>query len=410
MRFACLSALKDLRRFRRDPVAILVWVGIPAFIGLMMIVLFGRGEIKPQGLLLVADEDGSFLSSMISSAYDRGELGNMLDVERVEQADGRRRMERGEASALLVIPKGFSSGFLRSEPAQLLLYTNPAQQIIPEIIREATAILVEAGSYVQLLAGDQLRVFSAGPPSSASTFPDQTIAAASVAFNSVAREASAWLDPPRIEIATKVVERQAQKFDFRAAFFPSTLSLSILFLAFGLSGKLWQEREGGTLRRAATTPGGVTALLTGMLLAFAAVAAAAGTIGLLIARFVLGLRLHNPATAVLWLAACGVVMHALMLLVQVHAGNARAGNILANLILFPLAILGGSMFPFEMMPAAFVRIARLTPNGWALQHFRDFLNSPASLSETLAAFTLLSLAGAALIWLLARRLRTCFVL
>ena len=66
MRLVFRCALKDLRRMRRDPVALGVWLGIPLLVGLTMVALFGRQEPKPQGLLLIADQDGTFVSSFLA--------------------------------------------------------------------------------------------------------------------------------------------------------------------------------------------------------------------------------------------------------------------------------------------------------------------------------------------------------
>jgi hypothetical protein len=57
MRFVFSSALKDLRRIRRDPVTLLTWLGIPLFIAVILVVIFGRGDARPNGKLLMVDED-----------------------------------------------------------------------------------------------------------------------------------------------------------------------------------------------------------------------------------------------------------------------------------------------------------------------------------------------------------------
>ena len=102
-----ICALKDLRRLRRDPAALLMWLGIPLFLVSIMSAFFGKESPKPRGLLLIADEDGTFLSGALASLYNQGKLAEMVQTEKVAQPDGRKRLEKGEASALLVIPKDF---------------------------------------------------------------------------------------------------------------------------------------------------------------------------------------------------------------------------------------------------------------------------------------------------------------
>jgi len=162
MRFAFTSALKDLIRLRRDPMTLLLWLGIPTFIAVILVVTFGRGQPQPHGVLLIADEDAGLGATLIAAAFSQGPLGNMISVEKVTRADGRRRIDKGDGSALLIIPKGFTRAFLDGTPSKLQLIRNPTQRILPEIIEEALSMLADAGFYIQVVAGDQLRAAAAG--------------------------------------------------------------------------------------------------------------------------------------------------------------------------------------------------------------------------------------------------------
>jgi hypothetical protein len=57
MRFAAASALKDLRRLRRDPWSLALRIGIPLFLAVILNLVFGREGAKPHGHLFVADLD-----------------------------------------------------------------------------------------------------------------------------------------------------------------------------------------------------------------------------------------------------------------------------------------------------------------------------------------------------------------
>lgn len=240
---------KDMRRWLRDRAALAAWVGIPVFVGLLLALVFGRGEARPRGVLLVADLDRTFLSRAVSRAYTGGELGRMLTVEAVELAEGERRIRGGGASALLVIPEGFSRGFLRGEPQTLRLWTNPSQAIVPEVARETTEILAEAGWYLQQAFGDGLRMFAEGE-----AWPvDASIAALAIRVNRLLREARVTLDSPPIQIQSKTVQGR-RTANLAAAMVPGVVFMSLLFLAFGLSGDLWEEKSAGTSRRPMASP------------------------------------------------------------------------------------------------------------------------------------------------------------
>jgi hypothetical protein len=148
VRLVCISAIKELKLMRRDP-AVLFWMGIPLVIGLLIYVVFGRGDITPQGRLLIADEDKSITSNLLIAAFTRQPLRKMLVVENVDRAGGLNRITRGGASAFLFIPQGLQTAFLRKEPFRLELYTNPEQRILPKIVEEAVSTAVESSFYVQ---------------------------------------------------------------------------------------------------------------------------------------------------------------------------------------------------------------------------------------------------------------------
>src|SRR5262249_24726258 len=105
--FLGTCTLKDVRRLRREPVALTGWVGIPVVITALFAIVFGRGAPTPRGILLVCDQDDTVLSTLVPGAFSRGSLAKMLSVETVTWDDGRRRIDRGDGAALLVIPEGF---------------------------------------------------------------------------------------------------------------------------------------------------------------------------------------------------------------------------------------------------------------------------------------------------------------
>ena len=144
MSFALSSFHKDAARWRRDWIAVLIWVSIPLMLGGLITILMGA-NVKPSGTLLLVDEDQTFFSELIVGAYSAGELGEFLNVEKTSYDDGLARVNAGEASGLLVIPEGFAAAFLESEPVTLTLRTNPSQTILPGIIRNVTEILLVAG-------------------------------------------------------------------------------------------------------------------------------------------------------------------------------------------------------------------------------------------------------------------------
>jgi ABC-type multidrug transport system permease subunit len=406
MRLAWVCAVKDLRRLRRDPASLAVWIGIPAFVAVLMVLLFGRAEVMPRGTLLVTDEDASFVSSLFTGSFTQGPLGDMLTVEKVSLADGQKRINRGRGSALLHIPKGFGEAVLAGTPTRLKLVTNPSQAILPDIVKETVSMLAEGAFYLQTLAGDRLRELTRGQAPS-----ELQVVQAAVAFNRLGTTVSGYFNPLRIELVTQVVEtRAANTSRLPAALLRSMMFMAVLFLAMGFSTEIWKERRQGVLRRLLAAPAPVGSFVLGRVLAVAVTLAAVASCGLVAGSTVLQASPARLVLGILFLTISGLGIYLLFQVAVMYAPSEKAASMLASLVMFPLAMLGGSFFPFELMPDWMASIGRLTPNGWSVTQLGVLLEGRPGVLDVALMFGGAILLAAAMFWLVARRLRRGFAL
>ena len=410
MRYVWATAEKDLRRRFRDPLALLLWLGIPFAILALLSLAFGGGQATPQARLLIADEDESLVSGFLAGALGQGQLAEMIEIEQVTPEEGRERIGEGQGSALLLIPPGFGSAVLDSQPTRLTLLTNPAQSILPGILEEVLSLLVDAVFYLQRLAGNQLAAFSGGPPDGASTFTDQLISSTSVEINQLIGGVTEYVSPPRLAVTVEVEEPEGQKqLNLGALFFQSMFFLAILFMAQGMSDDLWIEKRQATLHRALTTPHGVAKLLAGKLLAAFLLLLMMALLGISAGAALYDFPAGRILPAALWAAGSGLALLALFTLLQLFATSQKAGGLLSSLVLFPLMMVGGAFFPFEAMPGWLAAIGRKLPNGWALEQFKAILGGGATGGGGAPAAAGLLAALVAAWWLAGRRLRGGFL-
>jgi ABC-2 type transport system permease protein len=191
-------------------------------------------------------------------------------------------------------------------------------------------------------------------------------------------------------------------------FLPGILFTALLFMADGLSADVWRERDLGTLRRTACTPGTTVALLGGKLLASAIVILGCALVVLTAGMLYLGMPLARLPLALAWVVPSGVLFVLLLLLIQLHVSSKRAGTVLTSSIVMPLLFVGGSFFPFEVMPAWMATVGRWTPNGWALGHLKEILFGREDLAAWGVAYAILLVVGVPLFLLSERRLRRVF--
>jgi ABC-type multidrug transport system permease subunit len=412
MWFLWNAAEKDLRRHLRDPVALALWAGIPLLIGgLITIVFGGLDRAPPTPHLLVANEDTGILGDLFARAFRMSDNQQFLRVEEVSRDTGRERINRGEATAMLVIPAGFVSAVLKEEPTTLLLVTNPSQRIGPQIVEEGLGILTDGAFYLHRIAGSELHDIVRGPPAGKRTFSDEDVSRISAAINKIVGRLDKYLFPPVIRVDAAVDEqRSGPKLSIVELFLPGILFMALVFIAEGLSADVWRERDQGTMRRAACTPAATVALLGGKLLAGAVVMFACGLVALLVGMLYLGTPLSRLPLALAWSVCAGIIFLLLLMLIQLHASSQRAGGVLSNSILMPLLFVGGSFFPFEAMPEWMAAIGRWTPNGWALGQLKEILFGRENAVALAVAFAVLLFLGAFLFVLSELRLRRAFMM
>jgi ABC-type Na+ efflux pump permease subunit len=406
MGFLGIAFMKDLRRILRDPVAILLSVGLPLMVGLLLKIAFGGGETKPTAQLLVADHDSSFVSSLLVGSFDRGPLAELVATQGVTEERGRAMMEDGKASGLLIIPDNFGDDVFDRKLTTLTLITNPAQRILPGILKGALEFMTDALAGVQGILGDSFQPLNAPAPAGRITQPDSLVAAFSVRVNSLVERGGRYIFPPVIKVKTVVLEEEKEDTrGFSDLFFPSMLFMAILFAAQNMSDDVWREKTLGTLRRNVSTPQRLGVILAAKLLAITAFIGVVSLVGLIGGRLLFSIQIDNLPLAVMWATLSGAFMLLIFTMLQLLAASQRGANLLGNLVLFPLIMLGGSFFPFEAMPDWMARIGRMTPNGWTLEQFRRILWGTADVTTLAAGLGAMVLLGAVLFTLNAARLR-----
>jgi ABC-type multidrug transport system permease subunit len=406
MRFILIAALKDVRRRLGDPASLVIWVGVPLLLtGLMNLVTGGGDQVAPRARVLLVDQDDTTVSALLTSAAGRGDF---VDLETVTLDEGRRRIDAGEGSALVIIPRGFQDAVLQQTPAEITLVTNPAERILPQIVREALEIAVEGVFYVQQLFGPQLRRIggdtTAGPPA------DADVASIAVTINQQLATLDTVLFPPviRLIVAAREEASAGPSLSFGQLFLPGMLFMSFLFVASGMSGDIWEEQRLGTLRKGLTTPQSAHALLAGKLVAGMAMMTAVGLIALIGATALFDLAWMRLPAALVWCAFAGGALLALLTLLQTFASGQRAADMLMTMMIFPLMMLGGSFFPFESMPGWMAAVGRWTPNGLGVVILKDLLYGAPPLSTVAVAAAGIGIPAVAAFFLAGRRLRGKF--
>src|SRR5512143_211875 len=92
----------DVRRHLKSPAAIVIFIAIPMVMTALIGIIFApkdEGTGLPPIPVVLVDRDKGLASRLLLGAFDADQLKKMFEVTVSDEAEGRRRMAKGRASA-----------------------------------------------------------------------------------------------------------------------------------------------------------------------------------------------------------------------------------------------------------------------------------------------------------------------
>ncbi len=402
MRLAWLMVVKDLRRTRRRPLGMLIMLMFPVLFAGMLALTFGAGNEPrmPRVKLLVEDRDQSLLSAALVNAVRSEQMAEFFEVEEATaEVDPRARMERGEASALLVIPEKFGDDLLYGRPATLELVKNPAEQILPEVAEQLARSLTEvldAGS--RALRGpmeDIAELIEDGADAPA----DAAISTVAVAINRIMTGSAKYVMPPAITLKAVTLDEPDDQPSQRGV--PSVFLIVLpgiaVFALFMIGDQamrdLLEEAQTGTLRRQLSGPLDARRVVLGKALFTAVMSLLSLAVLTAVGAVVSPRPVDLPGFVSLGLALV-LLVTGTAALVYGLARTERQGATIASMVYLFLGFVGGGFIQTRILPPVLRSIAPYTPFYWATEGFRKVVNLGAGLAEVLPYVGLLLALGA----------------
>jgi ABC-2 type transport system permease protein len=372
MRRLLLILRNDVRRHLKAPLAIVIYMLIPLAMTALIGVIFAprtEGSQLPPIQVLLVDHDQGLVSRLLVGAFDNDQMKKMLEVTVTDEAEGNRRMAKGKASAMIVVPERFTLDLLDAKPVALDVVKNPAEQYLPDVAEEfVNTLAVMLSGVVQAFAEEAkgIRAMLEGPTNA---IPWDKFGPELGRAQKKILAAETYLNPLLLRLKEEETKAAGAKTRFTqadlfAVILPGMAIMFLLFIVQTLMRDILSEREDGKLRRMMTTPLRPMELVGARLLggwvmgmAVLLVMVAAGTLIFGVAWGPFGYFLVLGAAASFWTAAFFALFHALV------RNRNQAGAIGAPVILV-FSLFGGSMMNPEAMPKAFRAVGIVTPNRW----------------------------------------------
>lgn len=405
----------DLKRRLRSPMSTILFLVIPLAMTAMIGMIFDPGEenrtqLPPTKLLLV-DHDKDLAAKFLLGAFDQKEIKEMFQVTLVDETEGERLMQKGKASAMLVIPRNFTKDLIEQRPSALEVVKNPAEEFLPGVAEEFAATMAVGLSAISQVFADELKAVQSVRSLSleAVTIADMTPFLERARLKIIALQS--YLSPLLLKVKSGTVAKPGKTaapagFNIFAYIFPGMLIMFLLFIVEPSLREIQSERADGKTRRMMFSPltGGelVTARifsgwLIGMLVCL--VAMAAGTL-------LFGIAWGSPLLQLLLVAVASFWCSAFFAMLNAFARNKNQVGAFASPIILVFSAFGGSMLPLQQIPAGMRWVGKLTVNNWFITGCQAIIDgqSPLPSLVVLAATGLLFAAVAMVV--LPRRLTT----
>jgi ABC-2 type transport system permease protein len=166
---------------------------------------------------------------------------------------------------------------------------------------------------------------------------------------------------------------------------PGTMYFWVLFIGQGPMQEVLQDRDNHILPRILAAPVTVRQFVLAKMLRCFLLCSLALALLVVVSALLFKIRWGDPLLLAATIAACSLSMTGLLALIYSLARTREQANVMSSVILLVLAMVGGSMFPFESLPAFLQMIGRVTPNHWAVLTLRGVAGAKP-LAELLGPF------------------------
>jgi ABC-2 type transport system permease protein len=391
--------IKDLKRTRRNPWPILIFLAIPLCITGLIGLAFspkaaggGLGKIK----VALVDEDDSILGGFLRSASSQGEATEHLETRVVTRAEGEALLLENQVSAMLVLPEGFTEGLLEGKPPPPLeLVKNPAQSFHPAIVEELLGAAAELLGAAAGLVQDELPEWRRLVETE-DRLDYLLLARLITETGNRIKAVEDYVSPPLVSYRQETRpgrNAEGPEINVFAWILPGMASMFLLFIGDGAMRDLYKEVRFRTLDRYRTMRTRLTPLLLAKMLHALLVMLAGAAIMFGGGALVFGIGWREPLWLILLAASFSLCGAGVLAVVASLARSEKRADVLNSMLIFGIAFLGGSMFPINALPA-FIRngVSPLLPNYWLVQGIRQ-LQDPGFDGRILLMIGGLTLAG-----------------
>ena len=350
--------------------------------GIVRVAVVDHSAADEAGLLQqrLAPYAGESLDAHAMSLYsvlDADEVRAFLRYDVVDEDEAARRLEAGEADAVITIPKGYTLGL-----ADIFMGSGGDEEIGVHSLQSTIQFGI-VGSIVQSYA-DTLSSISADIGILLESAVQSPQAMGSLDIPGYMQKAVDAAALPGAQIAPRGVEARR----VLNSYYYYSIAITCMFILYSAgqgSTFLYTESEERTLHRLTAAGVSKRSLLFGKSFAVFCLCVLQ-LIGLFVfSTLAFGIDWGNTP-AFLAISLCVAIsvtgLGTLLMVLVYRAGNPRIGNIFQSVFVQVFALFGGSYIPLSVLPKFFSTVSLFTPNGLAIRAYTENV-SGAPFSEVM---------------------------
>lgn len=376
-------ALKDLKLFFKDGRALSLTFALPIALITLFAFAFGgvdSGNSDKKLNLLVSDLDRTDKSQGAIQLLDTLQS---VQIKVMPLADAEDRVKKGNATAVLILHKGFTDSLTSGNDLPLEFQYDEANQMEVGLLQQALIPTIamfpfKLGSPKISMSKKFNTMVKGATDETKETIQEQS----DNLFESIAKGIRENKSPTKKEETDnffgntmKMTKLVASKSDnvlglIQAA--AGTAVMMLLFSVVGIGSGLLDEKQEGTLKRLLYTPINPIHILFGKMFYANIVSVFQLVVMFVFTWLVFGLKIgeHIPSLIIIILATAFACSAFGVLLASFATSRGQVQG-LSTLIILVMSAIGGSMIPLFIMPKVMQQVAVISVNYWSIQGFYD---------------------------------------
>ncbi len=365
---ALTIAWKDLTEFRRNRITLVFSIIFPILMIGMIGFIFqdSASALDDIPVGIIVDDVGEYgeqTASIIGNISSISESIKLHDVSTLTQAE--EQILSAKISAVVIIPKNFSSSIQGQMQAKIIVVTDPSNPTISQALTQFFDGIVNTIS-------DQFsqEFLEIGMPYVNPEFV---------------------LKPISLNVES-VVSGGGTSFDFVA---PGFIAMNVMMSGLtALGAALARERESGTLAGILMSPISRVSIILGKTVSHAIRNLLQGAITITLAILVFGITIRGNPLIIASILIIGTISFlGLGIVATSITKEQESAQLVLGLLQFPMMFLSGVLFPVEVMPSFLRIISKVLPLTYAVNALRKVMILGAGIEAIIMPLTILIIIG-----------------